>query len=187
MASIEVSLSTTPRRKKAGSLGSVAIISAAAAAPTAVTPAGTGISLSAVRPSPQRDLAREIEALRTALRDKENIIQRYSIFMEYISHVLPQKERCSVLPTFFFLKKPLFLILSRKYCRFLSLFKRSVFVDLIRWVFFFFRWPMTLKYDLRAVLAQKGIIGYASPTSRLWTAASLGPFKIDKLSNRHRF
>lgn len=55
MASIEVSLSsttTTPRRKKA-SLGGQPLQRAS------------------------RDTARELETLRNALRDKENVIQRY--------------------------------------------------------------------------------------------------------------
>ncbi|KAJ8917728.1 hypothetical protein NQ315_005177 [Exocentrus adspersus] len=56
MASIEVSLSSTPRRKKNGSL--------------------TGISLgSSIRSIPKEIAAKELESLRNALRDKENIIQ----------------------------------------------------------------------------------------------------------------
>lgn len=56
MASIEVSLSSTPRRKKNGSL--------------------SGISLgSSIRSIPKELAAKEIESLRNALRDKENIIQ----------------------------------------------------------------------------------------------------------------
>lgn len=56
MASIEVSLSSTPRRKKNGSLG--------------------GISLSSSLRSVPKELAiKELESLRNALRDKENIIQ----------------------------------------------------------------------------------------------------------------
>lgn len=54
MASIEVSLSTTPRRKKGGSVsGGV------------TSPAGHR----------NRDHYKELDALRVALRDKENIIQ----------------------------------------------------------------------------------------------------------------
>nr|XP_023013297.1 ERC protein 2 [Leptinotarsa decemlineata] len=56
MASIEVSLSSTPRRKKNGSIA--------------------GISLtSAIRPVPKELDMKELESLRNALRDKENIIQ----------------------------------------------------------------------------------------------------------------
>ncbi|XP_068897857.1 uncharacterized protein sprt isoform X3 [Tenebrio molitor] len=54
MASIEVSLSSTPRRKKNGSLG--------------------GINAS-IRSIPKEIAAKELETLRNALRDKENIIQ----------------------------------------------------------------------------------------------------------------
>ncbi|XP_046482182.1 uncharacterized protein sprt [Neodiprion pinetum] len=54
MASIEVSLSTTPRRKKGGSIAGVTS-----------SPAGHRA----------RDVGKELDALRTALRDKENIIQ----------------------------------------------------------------------------------------------------------------
>ncbi|KAJ3643474.1 hypothetical protein Zmor_026184 [Zophobas morio] len=54
MASIEVSLSSTPRRKKNGSLG--------------------GIN-SSIRSIPKEIAAKELETLRNALRDKENIIQ----------------------------------------------------------------------------------------------------------------
>jgi len=58
MASIEVSLSTTPRRKKGGSIsGSVP------------SPAGHR----------NRDHYKELDALRVALRDKENIIQTWVI------------------------------------------------------------------------------------------------------------
>ncbi|XP_012287902.1 uncharacterized protein LOC105703800 [Orussus abietinus] len=53
MASIEVSLSTTPRRKKGGSVSGV------------TSPAGHRA----------RDHCKELDALRVALRDKENIIQ----------------------------------------------------------------------------------------------------------------
>lgn len=56
MASIEVSLSSTPRRKKNGSL--------------------SGISIgSSIRSIPKELALRELESLRNALRDKENIIQ----------------------------------------------------------------------------------------------------------------
>lgn len=56
MASIEVSLSSTPRRRKNGSL--------------------TGINLgSSIRSIPKEIAAKELENLRNALRDKENIIQ----------------------------------------------------------------------------------------------------------------
>ncbi|XP_020706640.1 uncharacterized protein LOC105683564 isoform X2 [Athalia rosae] len=54
MASIEVSLSTTPRRKKGGSI-------------TGVTSSPAGHRA--------RDVGKELDALRIALRDKENIIQ----------------------------------------------------------------------------------------------------------------
>lgn len=54
MASIEVSLSTTPRRKKGGSISGGVI-----------SPAGHR----------NRDHYKELDALRIALRDKENIIQ----------------------------------------------------------------------------------------------------------------
>jgi hypothetical protein len=58
MASIEVSLSTTPRRKKGGSIsGGV------------TSPAGHR----------NRDHYKELDALRVALRDKENIIQTWVI------------------------------------------------------------------------------------------------------------
>lgn len=53
MASIEVSLSTTPRRKKGGSVSG-------------------GVTSPAHR---NRDHYKELDALRVALRDKENIIQ----------------------------------------------------------------------------------------------------------------
>lgn len=63
MASIEVSLSTTPRRKKGGSIsGGV------------TSPAGHR----------NRDHYKELDALRVALRDKENIIQTYDIFLQAI-------------------------------------------------------------------------------------------------------
>lgn len=56
MASIEVSLSSTPRRKKNGSI--------------------SGISLaSSIRSIPKELAVKELETLRNALRDKENIIQ----------------------------------------------------------------------------------------------------------------
>ncbi|KAK9876954.1 hypothetical protein WA026_015988 [Henosepilachna vigintioctopunctata] len=56
MASIEVSLSSTPRRKKNGSIG--------------------GLSLgSSIRSIPREIATKELENLRNALRDKENIIQ----------------------------------------------------------------------------------------------------------------
>ncbi|XP_017780055.1 PREDICTED: uncharacterized protein LOC108565225 [Nicrophorus vespilloides] len=56
MASIEVSLSQTPRRKKNGSLG--------------------GVSLGgSIRSIPKDVAVKELESLRNALRDKENIIQ----------------------------------------------------------------------------------------------------------------
>lgn len=56
MASIEVSLSNTPRRRKNGIVNS--------------------LSLSpCIRPVPKEIAAKELEALRNALRDKENIIQ----------------------------------------------------------------------------------------------------------------
>ena len=57
MANIEVSLSTTPRRKK--SLGVV-----------------TSAAVIRNTPSNKDVVVREIENLRHALRDKENIIQR---------------------------------------------------------------------------------------------------------------
>lgn len=56
MASIEVSLSSTPRRKKNGSI--------------------SGISIgSSIRSIPKELAVKELESLRNALRDKENIIQ----------------------------------------------------------------------------------------------------------------
>lgn len=56
MASIEVSLSSSPRRKKNGSL--------------------TGISIGpSIRSIPKELAVKELENLRNALRDKENIIQ----------------------------------------------------------------------------------------------------------------
>lgn len=56
MASIEVSLSNTPRRRKNGIVN--------------------GLSLgSCIRTVPKEIAAKELEALRNALRDKENIIQ----------------------------------------------------------------------------------------------------------------
>ncbi|KAG5881203.1 hypothetical protein JTB14_026645 [Gonioctena quinquepunctata] len=55
MASIEVSLSSTPRRKKNGSL--------------------SGVSLTSIRSIPKELVVKELESLRNALRDKENIIQ----------------------------------------------------------------------------------------------------------------
>lgn len=53
MASIEVSLSNTPRRKKIN----------------------TGILNSSIRSIPKELAAKELENLRNALKDKENIIQ----------------------------------------------------------------------------------------------------------------
>lgn len=56
MASIEVSLSSTPRRRKNGVI--------------------TGLSLgSCIRAVPKEIATKELEVLRNALRDKENIIQ----------------------------------------------------------------------------------------------------------------
>lgn len=55
MASIEVSLSSTPRRKKSGSV--------------------TGSLTSSIRSIPKEIAVKELESLRNALRDKENIIQ----------------------------------------------------------------------------------------------------------------
>lgn len=56
MASIEVSLSSTPRRRKNGMVN--------------------GLSLgSCIRAVPKEIATKELEALRNALRDKENIIQ----------------------------------------------------------------------------------------------------------------
>jgi len=56
---------------------------------------------------------------------------------------------------------------------------------------FCLRGPMTLKFmilDSRPALAQKSIVSYALPSNLpAVTAASPGPFKIDKLSNRHLF
>ncbi|KAE8743214.1 hypothetical protein FOCC_FOCC011194, partial [Frankliniella occidentalis] len=119
MASIEVSLSTTPRRKKNGSIGSAAGVTAAAAVATNGvgvannnSPYRPSLSLSLApgqqhgqqhgqQPSPghnghatpghgtpghhgspspappsnNRDMGRELDALRNALRDKENLIQ----------------------------------------------------------------------------------------------------------------
>ncbi|XP_054257770.1 uncharacterized protein LOC128982790 isoform X2 [Macrosteles quadrilineatus] len=62
MASIEVSLSTTPRRKKA------ATAPATPTAPTTHTPPANNLFRSA------KDVAQELELLRTTLRDKENVI-----------------------------------------------------------------------------------------------------------------
>lgn len=100
MASIEVSLSTTPRRKKNGSIGSAAGVTAAAQtngvvannsayrpslslslapspAPGHAGHAGHATpSNAAPSPASNRDLGRELDALRNALRDKENLIQR---------------------------------------------------------------------------------------------------------------
>lgn len=56
MASIEVSLSSTPRKKKNGSLGNVSLASS-------------------VRSAPKETALKELESLRNALRDKENLIQ----------------------------------------------------------------------------------------------------------------
>jgi sulfur dioxygenase len=68
MASIEVSLSTTPRRKKNGSIGgSVAAVMTGVAGGPPVH-----------RPITTKDVAKELEILRNAVRDKENVIQRYS-------------------------------------------------------------------------------------------------------------
>ncbi|KDR11252.1 hypothetical protein L798_14517 [Zootermopsis nevadensis] len=62
MASIEVSLSTTPRRKKNGSVGAL---------PTGV------VGVPPIhRPITTKDIAKELETLRNAVRDKENMIQR---------------------------------------------------------------------------------------------------------------
>lgn len=54
MASIEVSLSSSPRRKKNGSISSIT---------------------SSIRSIPKEIAVKELETLRNALRDKENIIQ----------------------------------------------------------------------------------------------------------------
>lgn len=59
MASIEVSLSTTPRRKKGGSI--------------------TGVTSSPAAGHRARDVSKELDVLRIALRDKENIIQKYLV------------------------------------------------------------------------------------------------------------
>ena len=67
MASIEVSLSTTPRRKKNGSIGSSG---------GGVVTAGSGSVPTLHRISAPKDNSKELEALRNALRDKENMIQR---------------------------------------------------------------------------------------------------------------
>lgn len=56
MASIEVSLSSTPRRRKSGSVN------------------GLGLG-PCIRTVPKEIATKELEALRNALRDKENIIQ----------------------------------------------------------------------------------------------------------------
>lgn len=56
MASIEVSLSSTPRRKKNGSVSGISVASS-------------------LRGAPKEFAAKELETLRNALRDKENIIQ----------------------------------------------------------------------------------------------------------------
>lgn len=56
MASIEVSLSSTPRRRKNGSISSMSLASS-------------------MRSIPKELAVKELESLRNALRDKENIIQ----------------------------------------------------------------------------------------------------------------
>ncbi|XP_063225393.1 uncharacterized protein LOC134532660 isoform X2 [Bacillus rossius redtenbacheri] len=61
MASIEVSLSTAPRRKKNGSIGGG-------------VGGGAGVVVGPVHRT-SKDIARELEVLRNALRDKENMIQ----------------------------------------------------------------------------------------------------------------
>jgi sulfur dioxygenase len=67
MASIEVSLSTTPRRKKNGSIGG------------GVSTVANGVvgGPPTHRPITTKDIAKELETLRNAVRDKENMIQRY--------------------------------------------------------------------------------------------------------------
>ncbi|XP_075220792.1 PDZ domain-containing protein sprite isoform X2 [Lycorma delicatula] len=68
MASIEVSLSTTPRRKKAGS-------GANTPTPTAVnTPCTTANNSTTNIYRTSKDIAKELEMLRNTLRDKENVI-----------------------------------------------------------------------------------------------------------------
>lgn len=67
MASIEVSLSTTPRRKKSNS-------AATTPTPTPIT-INTPTEHNVVRPV--KDVAQELDMLRTTLRDKENLIHRY--------------------------------------------------------------------------------------------------------------
>ncbi|XP_069688189.1 uncharacterized protein sprt [Periplaneta americana] len=67
MASIEVSLSTTPRRKKNGSIGG----GCGGGGGGGVTAVGQPIH----RTTASKDIAKELEALRNALRDKENMIQ----------------------------------------------------------------------------------------------------------------
>jgi len=67
MASIEVSLSTTPRRKKNGSMGGG----------VGTVPPGVGGGPPIIHRSvTSKDMAKELEALRNAVRDKENVIQR---------------------------------------------------------------------------------------------------------------
>jgi sulfur dioxygenase len=66
MASIEVSLSTSPRRKKNGSVGG------GVGTVTAGVVGGPPIH----RTITTKDIAKELETLRNAVRDKENMIQR---------------------------------------------------------------------------------------------------------------
>jgi sulfur dioxygenase len=70
MASIEVSLSTTPRRKKNGSIGG------GCGGVSTVTTALVG-GPPVHRPITSKDIAKELETLRNVVRDKENVIQRY--------------------------------------------------------------------------------------------------------------
>jgi len=71
MASIEVSLSTTPRRKKNGSIGG-----GCGGVGTVTTGIVGGPPIH--RPTiTSKDIAKELETLRNAVRDKENMIQRY--------------------------------------------------------------------------------------------------------------
>jgi sulfur dioxygenase len=71
MASIEVSLSTTPRRKKNGSIGGGCGGGGVGTVTTAVV-GGPPVH----RPITSKDIAKELETLRNAVRDKENLIQR---------------------------------------------------------------------------------------------------------------
>jgi sulfur dioxygenase len=72
MASIEVSLSTTPRRKKNGSIGGGGGCGVAGVGTVTAVVGGPPVH----RPITSKDIAKELEVLRNAVRDKENLIQR---------------------------------------------------------------------------------------------------------------